>query len=192
MARSTVDYSIRASVTKPEMRSNTADLYAFTVQASAYIHASPAVVFDHVSDVTRFGDWSPECVGGEWITPGPAPGARFYGHNRSPRYSWTTECEVLVADRPWRFEWHVITNAVPGTSIWRYEIAADGSRCRVTETFEMTALPHPLRAALERESDEQKASLLEGRKRELLPGIEQTLAKLKTTIESATQPHPSV
>lgn len=48
-----------------------------SASATVTIDASPALLYDLTSDVTRMGEWSPECTSCEWIdTPGE-PGSRF-------------------------------------------------------------------------------------------------------------------
>ena len=48
------------------------------------VSAPPERVYGLISDITRMGEWSPECRRCEWIdgATGPAVGARFRGHNR--------------------------------------------------------------------------------------------------------------
>src|SRR5215213_9637584 len=55
------------------------------VEVSRDIKASPMAVWSAVSDVTRMGEWSPECHTCAWAedATGPAVGARFVGHNRN-------------------------------------------------------------------------------------------------------------
>jgi Polyketide cyclase / dehydrase and lipid transport len=63
-----------------------------TSQAQERVDASPEVVYDLVTDVTRMGEWSPECVGCAWIDGAndPVPGARFRGRNRHGLARWST------------------------------------------------------------------------------------------------------
>ena len=51
--------------------------------ASITIDCAPAIVHDIITDVSRMGEWSPECTGGAWVPPatGPAVGATFTGTN---------------------------------------------------------------------------------------------------------------
>lgn len=161
-----------------------ADPYAFSVEASIDIAAAPEIVFDRLCDITRLGELSPECTGGEWLTEDSARvGARFLGHNSSRGRTWTTECEVLAADRPRTFAWHVLTNTTPGTSIWSFRIDPNRRGSRVTESFEMRTTPFPFRSALDSAAPERRSSLLEMRKRELEDGIRATLAALKDHLE---------
>ena len=70
-------------------------------RASVHIDAPPEKVYDMITDVTRMGDWSPECVKAEWVgdATGPAVGARFKGHNKlNWLIRWSTTPTVKVAD----------------------------------------------------------------------------------------------
>lgn len=130
------------------------------------------------------GRWSPECTGAEWLSEKRGAGALFVGHNRSDGRTWTTECEVVIADRPTEFTWHVLTNTEPMTSIWRFHIQAVAEGTSVTETFEMRAPPRPFLAAARHD---RRSALLERRKRELQSGIWETLGRLKADIEHPSQ-----
>ena len=57
---------------------------ASTGEARIEIEAAPLTVYELVSDITRMGEWSPECYRCEWLDGATtaAPGARFRGHNR--------------------------------------------------------------------------------------------------------------
>jgi hypothetical protein len=57
------------------------------------IEAPREVVYDLVTDVTRMGEWSPECVACEWVdgATGPAVGARFRGRNRHGLARWSNK-----------------------------------------------------------------------------------------------------
>ena len=54
-----------------------------TGAASIVIDRPASEVFSAISDITRMGEWSPECTAGRWIEPatGPAEGAVFEGDN---------------------------------------------------------------------------------------------------------------
>src|SRR5258708_35197745 len=56
------------------------------------IAASPERVFGLITDVTRMGEWSPECYRCAWLDGASAavPGARFRGYNRLGRYRGQT------------------------------------------------------------------------------------------------------
>ena len=80
-------------------------------------------VFVAVTDITRMGDWSPECVAGRWVAPatGPAVGAEFEGDNVAKvgpftvkRWTTTSEITILVPDELFEF-------VAEGHTRWRYE-----------------------------------------------------------------------
>ena len=70
-------------------------------QASIEIAAPPDLVYDLIADVTRMGEWSPECYRCEWLDGASAatPGARFRGYNRIGRFRW--ENRVDLHRRAW-------------------------------------------------------------------------------------------
>jgi len=68
--------------------------------ASIEIAAPVETVWDLVADITRMGEWSPECVRADWTdgATGPFVGAHFRGYNRAGTFEWNvpgivTECE---------------------------------------------------------------------------------------------------
>ena len=148
--------------------------------------SSRDAAYDLISDITRMGEWSPECVRCEWITGRGAVGSRFLGHNRSGASAWTTECEVIVADRPTTFAWDVLTLAPsPRTSVWRFRITEEvDGRVTIEERFEMTAPPDGLRAVLERTPPHRRAAVLEARRQGIQRGIGTTLERMRAQLEA--------
>ena len=118
-----------------------ATLPLFSVRSVLPVAASPAHAYALVSDLTRSGEWSPECLGGEWISGLPGRvGSVFQGHNRRSadvvswapvtRGEWTTRAEVLAAEPGRLFSWAMLTrDGVRQESVWTFEIepAAEGS-----------------------------------------------------------------
>ncbi len=110
-----------------------------TVEVSVDVDGSPEAVWALITDVTRIGEWSPECVDGWWVDrDGPLPrvGARFEGHNRyRGGFEATASCVVSVVDRPRRFSWVVLDPDQvmdrPG-STWRYTLHASDTAGRTT------------------------------------------------------------
>jgi uncharacterized protein YndB with AHSA1/START domain len=107
-----------------------------SVSASRAIAAPAEGVFALVADLSRMGEWSPENLGGRWIkgATGPARGARFRGHNRNGRRSWTTTSHVVEFEPPTRFAFNV-TAGPAKISRWEYRIEPTSSGCTVTETW---------------------------------------------------------
>ena len=169
---------------------------AFVVSASIGIAAPAGDTYDALSDITRMGEWSPECVSCEWIRRERAwapvgVGDRFRGLNRSGSHEWTTECEVIVAQRPREFAWEVLSLApAPRTSVWRFVLTDTAFGVSLEERFEMSAPPHGLRRALERMVPERGEAWLLGRQHELLEGIRTTLSALKSSLEGRDPTNP--
>jgi hypothetical protein len=105
-----------------------AEVTGLTVAVEEVIAALPELVWDLAADVTRVGEWSPECIRASWLgEPGQAePGARFTGRNRFPNgFEYEVTCMVTEANRPGVFAWVVLDDcgdpACP-SSAWRYQI----------------------------------------------------------------------
>jgi hypothetical protein len=150
------------------------------IERSTRVAAAPELVYDVVADVTRIGEISPECVEADWTSGDPGEvGARFVGHNRVGDSTWSMECEVVVAERPNRFGWRVLTESVtPDTSVWTFRFAADGEGTLVTETFSMAEPPIGLQVSLDRHDAADGQQVLDWREARLTAGIEATLANL--------------
>jgi Polyketide cyclase / dehydrase and lipid transport len=114
------------------------------VKAGAQGHASidvdvpPAALYEIVADVTRMGEWSPECRRCEWIggATGPTVGARFKGSNRRGIARWSTKPRVVVAD-PGREFAFVTAHLGRDITRWSYRFESTPRSTRTTETFEM-------------------------------------------------------
>jgi uncharacterized protein YndB with AHSA1/START domain len=120
-------------------RSNvTNEVTGLTATAEEVVSAPPELVWDLVADITRVGEWSPECIRADWLgQPGrPRPGARFTGHNRLDiGFEYDVSCMVTEADRPHAFAWVVLDDSedpARPSSLWRYRIdpLPGGSRIR--------------------------------------------------------------
>jgi uncharacterized protein YndB with AHSA1/START domain len=86
-----------------------------SVSVRTEIAAAPDAVWAAVTDVTRMGEWSPECTGAAWRgTPaGPVLGARFRGRNRKGGIRWSTVCRVVEAEPGRAFAWDVSFGPIP-------------------------------------------------------------------------------
>jgi uncharacterized protein YndB with AHSA1/START domain len=144
------------------------------------IKASPAAVWEAISDVTRMGEWSPECHACEWTddATGAAVGVRFTGHNRNGEHEWTTEAEI--------------TECVPGERLafdgvfgdlrfshWAYVIEPTDDGCLVTEIWddgrpeEIIDLTTSISGVADRGEHNRR-------------GMEETLARLAAAVEQPT------
>ncbi|CAN5609236.1 SRPBCC family protein [soil metagenome] len=147
-----------------------------TGSATIDINASPREVWAAITDVTRIGEWSPECLAARWVpdATGPAKGAKFEGDNEIRVAGrvvkrWTTTSEVTVSEAEKRFEF-----LAAGYTTWSYELAPTADGTRVTESF----------------SYEPKGFMgfiyerLLSRSKMMTKGMQRTLARVKGKLES--------
>ena len=104
---------------------------------SVVINRAPDEVFAVISDVTRTGEWSPECLACRWVggASGPAVGVKFEGDNSAAigpitLKKWTTTSEITACETGKVFEF-----IAEGYTTWRYELVASGSGTKVTESY---------------------------------------------------------
>jgi uncharacterized protein YndB with AHSA1/START domain len=140
-------------------------------EATIHIDATPEAVYALVSDITRMGEWSPECVKAEWVdgATGPAVGAKFKGHNRTGRFiRWSTTPEIVAVEPGREFSFKT------KETIWRYRfVPADGGT-DVSESFETTHYSK----AMQLVAPERK------REPAMVSGMQETLRRLKDAAES--------
>ena len=149
-----------------------------TGSASVTINRPAAEVWAAIADITRMGDWSPECTGGRWVgdATGPAVGAKFEGDNvakvgKKVVKAWTTTSEVTACEPGSVFEF-----VAEGYTTWRYTFAPAGDGTpdakTVTESFSYSAKgfqgfvyeyvlmrPRMMRKGMQRTLDRVKAAL---------------------------------
>ena len=75
------------------------DLTPYRRTEQIRIDAAPDAVYDLIADVSRMGEWSPVCTGGEY----DADESWFTGHNAIDSITWTTRCRVVAAERGHEF-----------------------------------------------------------------------------------------
>ena len=109
-------------------------------EVSVWMDATPAEVWDLVSDVTRIGEFSPETFEATWTrgSTGPEVGAYFKGHVKrngvGPTY-WTP-CQVTKCVPNEVFEFSVGSDDLTINN-WGYRLQAEGTGTRVTEYFRL-------------------------------------------------------
>jgi uncharacterized protein YndB with AHSA1/START domain len=164
-------------VTEPEPSAAPADdpsIDRVTVTVAAPVEA----LWDMVADVTRMGEWSPECYSCRWIGKHDEPvvGARFVGFNKRGWARWFTTNEVEEADRGHAFAFRTRETGVR----WGYRLEPDGEGTRLTETRDLTGartwlvrLAGPFVGGMDGHADELRA------------GMRETVERLKAAAESA-------
>lgn len=110
-----------------------------TAVATVHIEASADVIYDLVSDVTRMGEWSPECIEAKWLNGavGPSVGAEFRGKNRYGLARWSTKPRVVAAERGREFGFVVPDVFGHDTVRWTYQFEAADSGTEVREVCEI-------------------------------------------------------
>lgn len=101
------------------------------------VDADIDAVWEVVQDPTRVGEWSHECVEGEWVgaTREARPGARFRGRNRQGLFRWGRLCEVVDAD-PFEIVWRTVpTRLYPDSTEWAIRLAPEPEGTRIEQTF---------------------------------------------------------
>ena len=167
------------------------EVTGLTAAAEMVVAARPELVWDLVADVTRVGEWSPECIRATWLgEPGrPQPGARFTGHNRLPGgLEYEVTCVVIEADRPRAFAWVVLDDsgdpARPSSS-WRYWIdPLPGGGSRVRQRFTHGPGASYLRAVAANAPD-QAAGIIAARREGLRASMSATLRAMKAAAEAS-------
>ena len=143
---------------------------------SVVINRAPDEVFAVISDVTRTGEWSPECHACRWVggASGPAVGVKFEGDNSAAigpitLKKWTTTSEITACETGKVFEF-----IAEGYTTWRYELVASGSGTKVTESYSYASA-----------SGLQKFlyDTVLRRPAAMNKGMQQTLDRIKTSLE---------
>jgi uncharacterized protein YndB with AHSA1/START domain len=145
--------------------------------ASIDIEAPPELVYDIVADITRIGDWSPECYRCEWLdgTTKAEPGARFRGYNRLGRFRWERTAVIETAERGREFTFTTVDDRTGRYETrWRYTMEPTTSGTQLTESFQF------LWCSLRNRATE----LLIPRGRQVNRGIEETLKRIKGQAEA--------
>lgn len=147
-----------------------------TGSATTTIAAPISEVFAAITDVTRMGEWSPECVACRWVgdATGPTVGAKFEGDNVAilgpvTVKRWTTTSEVVDVEPNSLFEF-----TAEGYTRWRYEFAERDGATIVTESFSYPQYVGWQKWIYGRLANRQKA---------MTKGMQATLDRIKQALE---------
>ena len=140
------------------------------------IAAPPVTVYGLVSDITRMGEWSPECHTCDWKegTPG-AVGSKFKGSNKNGLMRWSTIAKVVTAEPGKEFAFATQAGDRDST-VWRYALEPTAGGTRVTESYDARFTPKFIEI-LERFVMRNRAAQLE-------KGMQATLERLKAVAET--------
>jgi hypothetical protein len=111
------------------------DLTPYRRTEQLTIDASPEQVYDLVSDVSRMGEWSPVCTGGEYDDDR----SWFTGHNAIGSTTWSTRCHVVVAEPGREFAFvNCGQQGVRELVRWGFSLQPDGAGgTEVTQSWEV-------------------------------------------------------
>ncbi len=153
-------------------------------QAVAEVSAPLSTVWALVSDVQLMGDWSPVCKRCEYVDGATrsALGVRFVGHNRQAGARWSRTCVITTCEPERELAFHTVFRGEPGTR-WRYQLEPTAGGTRVTESYELLAMPRWVRL-LQRVPGMTRRS-----RRDTQRGMKHTLAGIKATAESGHDLH---
>lgn len=145
---------------------------------SVVVHVDPARLYGLISDVTRMGEWSPQCKACWWDEgAGPTAGAWFTGRNETPERTWETRSQVVVAEPGREFAWEVNNGWVR----WGFGLAPEGAGTRLTESWAF--LPKGIEGFHERFGADAENQIVT-RTRAATEGIPETLAAIKRSAEA--------
>lgn len=96
-------------------------------------------VWEVVRDPTRVGEWSHECIGGEWVGEAAEarPGARFRGLNKQGHIRWGRLSEVVSAEA-YELVWRTVpTRLYPDSTEWALRLTPVEDGTRIEQTFQV-------------------------------------------------------
>ncbi|MCA2227005.1 SRPBCC family protein [Nonomuraea aurantiaca] len=155
-----LEEAVEVAAKHPAARFGTVEVRAFqadyavtgaTVEVVVRVGNSPEEVWDLITDVSRIGEWSPECTGATWLDEGdgPAVGRKFEGRNRFPDGRTSSViCEVTEVEPGRRFAWAVLDTGGWRASLWSYDLTPDSGQTIIKHTFVHTYGNTGLRQAI--------------------------------------------
>ena len=166
--------------------------HTMAIDHEIVVNAPAEQVYAMVSDITRIGEWSPECIRSEWTQGEPgAVGSQFVGSNyernaeTGQEWSWEMTSEVVDADAPRTFAWSVLTEAWDiNTSVWRFSIEPRGGSCLLRQQYRMARPPQGWQPILDRHGFTKQVEFVATRRARLDRGMQTTLAAIAAAIES--------
>lgn len=160
--------------------SQSGPLYQYAQSVS--IAAPPSLVWQLVTAMERYGEWSSENTGGYWRKgPNGEPGTglvgdEFVGINRRDGQEWKALVEIVEREEERSFAF--ITGGAPLNFVhWRYQLEPEGDGTRLTEQWELRNLSPIMVEHGQPEVDKRVANAKES--------IGVTLARMKAAAEAA-------
>jgi uncharacterized protein YndB with AHSA1/START domain len=153
-------------------------------RANVDIAAPPELVYDLVADVTRMGDWSPECYRCEWLdgATGSSAGTRFRGYNKRGGFRWERTAVIDTAERGREFTFTTLNDrSGRAETRWQYTMEPTPTGTVLTESFQFLWCSLANRAA----------EMFIPRGHQVNRGIEQSLRRIKSAAEARHSADPA-
>ncbi|GLW70758.1 hypothetical protein Kpho02_30570 [Kitasatospora phosalacinea] len=168
----------------------------FSTDADIRISAPPSEVYAVVSDLPRSFEWSPECLGGEWVSGEPsAVGSVFRGDNVRAedvvawapvvRGRWQTHAEVVAAEPGRTFRWAMCdSQGRKQESVWGFDVepAGDGGSL-LTHHFRMDAPTEGIRGITAEMDEAAKQRFFAEWGDKISADLAVTLRRIKAVVE---------
>lgn len=155
-----------------------ADAACLNGSEEVLVRSTPEHIFELLCDVTRMGEWSPECFRCEWLGDAVSArhGARFRGQNRRGWMRWSTECTVTHYE-PYRvFGFETKPPVGKAQSRWRFDLEPNADGTVLRESFEVLWYVRPVFGLVFGGQSNRLAQLREG--------VLQTLERIKRAAEA--------
>jgi uncharacterized protein YndB with AHSA1/START domain len=142
---------------------------------SIFIAAPPEQVYAFITDVSKLGTLSPECIRAEWNEGQSLDvGATFHGWNQAGDSAWDVDCVVSTVEPNKEFAFRAAPELLgDNATLWRFVLEPQDGGTQVTESFEAPILAVP----------DHPVAQIPGRAEALAEGIKATLQRLKAAIE---------
>jgi hypothetical protein len=167
----------------------------FELRSEIHVSASADKVYSVVSDLSRSGEWSPECLGGEWTSGEPSTvGAVFRGKNLRPedvvgwapliRGIWYTEAQVLAAEPGRTFQWAMRTHVGENQdSVWGFDMVPTESGCVLVHHFRMGRATEGIHKIVKDLNEEDRQRFITDWTAKLVDDLAITLDRIKAVVE---------
>jgi len=152
------------------------------LEASVDIAASPPQVWRVVSDLSRMGEWSPECIG-MWSLSRPRRGGWIVGLNRRRMVVWPTTARFTRYEPEQALAWRMTESGAE----WTYELTPGPLGTRLTER---RTLPPTGMRWVGRRFARLALGGADSHDAELLAGMRTTLSRIKAAAEAAVPTKP--
>jgi uncharacterized protein YndB with AHSA1/START domain len=178
---------------RPEPLAANGELFAgLQVRESVEVACAAEDAWRLVSNVTRIGEFSPECINAHWLddASGLQVGARFEGTNRvvdgDTEVIWIRPC-TLIDVKPGELFAYTVGDRFDGTPASSWEFVIDSlapGRCRITQTFRhkrdgLTGF----RCHADSQPDRAR-QIVSDRLTVLRAGMQETLLRMRAQLES--------